>query len=159
MIVLVVAACGGDDDGDPPVPVTADEQEYVDAIVRDFAAEDREAATCFAGEVIGAVGVDQLRSAGVTPEDLVEAGPLSDVGVTIGDEAAAELERSLTSCGDLVALTIGGSEASAKELSCARDHLTNEIAAKAVVAGLRGEDPNADAEQAIADFQACVDES
>lgn len=94
--LLLLAACGGDSEGEANVDA------YVEAAVGSLTASpdsflDEETANCVATEVVDLVGVGALTEAGMSPE-LFAAGGLagiSELDVEIPDDAAAELGENL----------------------------------------------------------------
>src|SRR5690606_33584482 len=71
-MLLVAAACG-DDDGGGGGDLSSEEQEYVDAAMAEFDAEEAEPLTesdarCIVSSMVDKLGVDRLGEIGITPE-------------------------------------------------------------------------------------------
>lgn len=160
--VVLLAACGGDDG--------ADRQAYVDAAVTAIGAEsdlelDDDDVACLAEEVVDAAGADELDAAGITPEELRAVADLGELGVEIDED---ELARGVRGCeidvgellGGQLAASLGDMELSEEATSCISAELgDSELVADALVAGLLGDEEEAEAggrEAAIAAFGACV---
>lgn len=131
------------------------EAAYVDAVVADYQGTNVVTATCIAEAVVAAIGLEQLQSAGVTTQALVQEANLADLGVTIEDRDA--LEAALADCGegDLI-LTLSELEPTPEALACAEEHLSDELVAAVVVDSLLGEQPSEEARAAADDFDACL---
>ncbi|CAN5695937.1 hypothetical protein BH18ACT2_BH18ACT2_13510 [soil metagenome] len=131
------------------------EADYVDAIVGDFQGENVVTATCIAEAVVAAIGLEQLQSAGVTTQALVQEANLATLGVTIEDRAA--LEAALADCGegDLI-LTLSELEPTPEALACAEEHVSDELVAEVVVDSLLGGQPSEEAQAAADDFDTCL---
>jgi len=131
------------------------EAAYVDAVVADYQGTNVVTATCIAEAVVAAIGLEQLQSAGVTTQALVQEANLADLGVTIEDRDA--LEAALADCGegDLI-LTLSELEPTPEALACAEEHLSDELVAEVVVDSLLGEQPSEEARAAADDFDACL---
>lgn len=103
----VVTACSDADDSG-----SADRSAYVDAFVD--AAQSGEAPTdeeqnrCFAESAVDAIGVANLREAGVTPDDVRAGGGGSpaDLGVDVSEDQGADYFERLQSCLDVRAYLV-----------------------------------------------------
>jgi hypothetical protein len=154
VVVIWAAAAGAavflltrDDGGRPTVELSAEEQEYADAIGQSGTADsglDAGMGDCAGTAVVQVVGIEALRSE-VTPDELryTTAESLRDLGVAPLEESkVAELARRLDECGDWEEAwmdeltTVEG--ATSEELACVRDNLTEEIITYASAAAYAG---------------------
>lgn len=90
-----------------------DSQPYVDLIVDDLAGDPAfpisdEAAECIARVTVETIGVDELESAGVTPEDFARAGALTDLGIKVAPDFTAQLAEQFDDCADFGATIADG---------------------------------------------------
>ena len=98
--LAVLAACGGDDDGDT---AEADPQPFIDAAAASMTADedlpfDQEAATCISTAVVDVIGADALVRAEVTPEEFAGAGTFNLLAGDLPDDAPALLRDNLGDC-------------------------------------------------------------
>ena len=86
------------------------------------------------------------------PAGLGRSGPrrhhevvlLSDLGLSIDQEALPAAAEDLAACGDLVTVMLASSSATAEQTSCATDILSNEIAAELLLIQVSGLEPSAE---------------
>jgi hypothetical protein len=111
--LLALASCGDDDSGGSGGDSqSADGQEYVDAIMSTFDAEDagfpEEDAQCVAERTVDIVGVDTLQEAGITPEEIAAGDGedlLADFEPT--EEQADAIVDGFFECVDFAELFVG----------------------------------------------------
>ena len=141
-------------------------QAYVDALAEGFADDDtapfdEDQVDCLGNGFVDAIGYDELKRAGVTPEEFGEG---DDFGgkLTIDEAIANDLYDQYEACGiDLKAFlkefatdfTDGGKLSAAQE-ACVDKALTEENLRRSLVADLMGEDIEDDPLDAVDD---CVD--
>jgi hypothetical protein len=89
----------------------------------------------------------------VAPEALADDGAAA-FDLTVDDSDA--LKGAVADCGDLIAFIVEQEEASEAEAACAEEHFSNEVAAALLVGSFLGEAPDAEAQQASTDFDACL---
>lgn len=125
-----------------------DSQPYVDLLADDFAGDPAfpisdEAAECIARVTVETIGVDELESAGVAPEDLSRAGALTDLGIEVAPDFTAQLAERFDECADFGATIADGlvSDLNVAEgsLDCVGDELDraqfNMLLAEALASG------------------------
>jgi hypothetical protein len=151
-----VAACGDDDadtssdtDGDTPArSETSDDlrQEYVDAIVaiaddEDDEAFPPEARLCVAESFVDAFGAEEMREAGVEPEDIAgDVGGPGELGLDFSDEQSAAFYDQMSGCMDLRSLIVEGvlgaeSELPPEAVACLDENLTDDLLERFFVTG------------------------
>ncbi len=152
-VALLLAACGGDDDGpagngDDGAAANA----YAEALAAEFTADPEnpftdEQADCVAREFIGIMGGPQaLEAAGVTPEDFAEGdSPLGDTDLEFTDEQAREFGASFSRCGiNFVDLFVEGmGEVSDEAMDCLREQMTDDVVGQMFVLLNQDEDDDA----------------
>ncbi len=135
-----------------------DEGAYVDAIMAGYSGDGEDEARCIAEAAVNGVGLEQLQSAGVSPEALAQTPNFAELGVTFDDPAA--VEAALVDCGDgYLVLTLSQTERTDASEACADEHISDEVVARVLVQSLNGEDPDAEAQAAADAFDACVQEA
>lgn len=77
LLLLGAAACGDDEDGGGGGDLPAEEQEYVDAAMAEYDAEEAEPLTeddarCIVVSMVDALGVERLEEIGLTPESFAD---------------------------------------------------------------------------------------
>lgn len=96
---LLLGACAesaDDDDGEA--------EPYVDALAASMMEEDdgppldETQANCFATGLVDVVGVDALREADISPDELAAADGFGDLDVELPDDAAADVADALVDC-------------------------------------------------------------
>jgi hypothetical protein len=148
--VVLLGACGGDDDdGGSATSATSDEGEaYVDAIATSMREDgevplDAERADCAATAIVDVVGVDTLRDAGISPEELGDADSLQSLDVEVPDDVTERLGAAFDECGFAGTIKDAlvdsftsefGSELSAEASACLRDNLSDEAVTDALAA-------------------------
>jgi len=151
VLVLVVAAAGGaflmaGDGGNeelPPLPeLSADEQEYADAlaqVAQDHQRAGEDEAACVGAAIVEVVGVDALREA-AAPENL-DAGltMIRIFGVELPDDEVRELGRRLDRCVDAVEFLVAG-VAPREVKQCIRTNVSEDDVAYALAASYVGSD-------------------
>jgi hypothetical protein len=154
-LVLVLAACGGDDEsggGDL-------REQYVDAIA--LAEEDQDTpfsgddVRCYAEAVVDGIGVDALE-AGTTPAEIEQAGAFDPVtaGIELTEEDAEAVVDGVSTCVDLreVFLDQLGAEGSAtpEQIACVDEEVDDELLESFYVASLMsGDDGEAQATASV----------
>jgi len=151
LAVVVVAAAGGaylmsqDGGGEdlPPLPeLSAEEQEYADAlagVAREEQGASEDEAACVGAAMVEVIGIDALRDA-AAPDNL-DAGltMLRIFGVELPDDRVEELGRRLDRCVDAVAFLLGGSESAPPQvLECIRSSVSEDQVAYALAASYVG---------------------
>lgn len=83
LALVGLAACGDDSSsGSGAGDLTAEEQEYVDAMMASLQADDtapftEEEGQCLAEGMVTGIGVDTLKEAGITPESIADGGDVA----------------------------------------------------------------------------------
>lgn len=108
-VALLLAAsllvgCSDSGDSKDETSVSAEEQPYVDAMVKTMSTADedgfkieKEQATCIASRVVDAVGIDAIKKANVKPSDMsTDDGLLK--GVKLNDKQGNEVFDSFKKC-------------------------------------------------------------
>lgn len=144
--VMLLAACGGDDAGsDDAGNGDGRSQEYVEAVVASMREDDEtplhpERVDCAAAAIVDVVGVDTLTDAGISPEELAEAGNLASLDVDLPDDAGDRLGNAFAEC-DLGRIeevliddftSIWGTELSSEAAGCLRDNLDDRAVTDAL---------------------------
>lgn len=101
LTVTLVAACGSSGGGSAS---SGEGQKYVDAIMKNFdkssSAKDvftRSQAQCLATGMVNAIGVDTLKSSGVTPDEVGGASdPFKAVGKKLSEQQAKDVVDVIT---------------------------------------------------------------
>ena len=123
-----------------------------------YAGAGEDEARCIAEAAVSGVGLEQLQSAGVSPEALANTPNFAELGVSFDDPAA--VESALVACGDgYLVLTLSQTERTDASEACADEHISDEIVARVLVQSLSGEQPDDEAQAAADDFDACVQEA
>jgi hypothetical protein len=145
--VMLLGACGGDDDDGGGA--TSDEgAAYVDAIAASMREDEEvplgaERADCAATAIVDVVGVDTLRDADITPEELGDAENLESLDVEVPDDVTDRLGAAFEECGfagtikDVLVDSFGselGSELPADAAACLRDNLDDQAVTDALAA-------------------------
>jgi hypothetical protein len=165
--VLLFVAGGDGDEEPPPVELSAEEQEYADALTEaDPTAElDPELSQCLSAVTVDVVGIDVLRNAATPAELSNDSGDTLRVfGVELDEPRVQELARRFDECGDLWELFAEQSSrqgAPTDMLTCLRRHLTEEELAYSAAAGYVGSEELSDAVDEDLDeaLQPCVSDS
>lgn len=154
-------AVGGDGGGE-----TGDRQAYIDAIAASLSGDESlnpftaDQADCLGNGYVDTIGLDEITSAGVTPE---EFGQGSGFGgkLDIDEKTANALYDTYSDCDiDLskvfkdVAASISGKPLNPEEEACIDRTLTDDALRTSFVADLRGEDLQNDPLDAL---ETCVD--
>lgn len=135
-----------------------DEGAYVDAIMEGYEGGGEDEARCIAEAAVDGVGLEQLQSAGVSPEALAETPNFAQLGVSFEDPAS--VESALVDCGDgYLILTLSQTERTDATEACADEHISDEVVARVLVQSLSGEQPDAEAQAAADAFDACVQDA
>jgi hypothetical protein len=114
VLAVLLAACGGSDDGDETGQESAssgddsgssaDADEYIGPLAASIPEGDEglpvneEQATCMATALVNVVGVDALKDAGVSPAEFVETDDFASLGVELPPDATAQLGADLGQC-------------------------------------------------------------
>jgi hypothetical protein len=150
----------GDEDPDAPPAEAgdADRQDYIDALAAaagndDFADPDQ--SECLAEGWIDAIGADELRDAGITPEQFADGGDEELQALGLDEDTADEMYDQFAACDlDLRELIIGSSQAESgltpDQQSCVEDTLTDEALRAWFVADLLGGEDVEDPFEALA---------
>ncbi len=156
LLLVFGAACGDDDSGGDGAASSDDP--YVEAAVEAIEADEEfpfegEQAECFARELVGAIGTDNLEEAGVEPEDFAaEDGPdLEELGIELTEEQNQAIADSFGECDISIAeLLIAGfaSEGEVDEelADCLRENIDEEAFAAAMAGGFAGDEDAASEE-------------
>jgi hypothetical protein len=104
----LLAACGGGDDETGQEPASSDSGGDADDYIEPLAASipegedglpvDDEQATCMATALVDLIGVDALREADVSPDELVATEDFTSLGVELPPDATASLGADLAAC-------------------------------------------------------------
>lgn len=165
--VVMVSACSDADDSG-----SADRAAYVDAFVE--AAQSGEAPTdeeqdrCFAESAVDAIGVANLREAGVTPDDVRAGGGRSpaDLGVDVSDDQGADYFERLQGCMDvrgyLVDAVVASGVVADESVDCLEQAFDDNLVRSVVISDfVEGRDAGASevADQLEAVYVNCAPES
>jgi hypothetical protein len=153
-------ACGDDGAGGSGGQSSDEGQEYVDALV---AASEDEAATaedieCYARSLVEGVGVDVLREARVTPEDMSDPdASLNDFGITLDDGQVDAFWGDLNQCMDVRAFFFGSlaadGELSDETVDCLGDTMDDDLIRRFIVGAIaEGEDAFQEDDQLTSDL-------
>ena len=176
--VLVLGACGDDDDGatsDGTVTqgsVPAESQPYVESLVAGFTSGDdedlqltQEQAECVAPRWVDTIGVDRITDAGIAPEDIGADGnsELSELGLS--EDEGNELYDAFGDCDvDLQQAFVDGIAASGElpddVAACLEEHFDEDTLRQIMVVTItEGEDALAEdqelTESLLAVFAEC----
>lgn len=104
--LLVLAACGDDDDGGGAGSLSSEEQDYVDAAMVDFDAEEaapmtKDDAECIVTSMVDVLGTDRLEELGLTPEDFSSTDSFPE-GLT--EDEADDVIKGFNECVDMADL-------------------------------------------------------
>lgn len=158
---MLFAACGDDGGGS-----SAESNEYSDAVAASFQSEGDAPFTddevdCLSRELVAAVGgPSAFEEAGISPEDVESSNDLSEFGLDISDEQAAEVADSFSKCD--VNLTDAflsdlGDEVPDEVKSCVEDSLDEDAFADLFAQTLVSGDPGEDLPpELLEDLMACV---
>jgi len=150
VLVLALAACGGDDDSssDPSgsSDLSSEEQAFVDASLEGYDAEEAglaEAdARCMSASLVQELGTEKLEDLGITPEEFASEAEFPEIDE---DQAEAVVDR-IEKCLDLRALMLAGfaegGELTEDQETCLSDAITDEIVHDLMVASVRGVEPD-----------------
>jgi hypothetical protein len=132
--LVLMAACGGDDDAAKPA---TDPQPYIDAATASLTADeefpfDKEAATCISTALVDVIGADTLARAKVTPEEFGEADTFEVLAVDVPDDAPARLRKGLDGCDTAGAFSAGfvaalGVDVPPEDVACLTDGLDPDV--------------------------------
>ena len=119
-VVLVLPACGDDDEARGGDEVTSDEQPYVDSLVESFTSGDEddlqlseEQAECVAPLWMDTIGMDRIQEARLAPDDIGAQGEGELAELGLSEAEGAELYDAFGDCGvDFVQVFVEGLGAS-----------------------------------------------
>jgi hypothetical protein len=100
---LIVAACGGDGDGDAAALSDAIADAMMESVDADTPFE-RDQAECFGNEVVDRMGVDRLVAVGLSVEDI--EGGAEPGSVDLSDEDVTNMTDAITECIDFGQLVV-----------------------------------------------------
>lgn len=150
---LLLGACA--DEGDGSLSTTDEDEggeseEYVTAVAASLREDedgltlDEGQATCLATGIVDLVGVDALRQAGITPQELADAEDFTHLDVEIPDDGTERMTDTLVDC-ELVELLEGvmtdsfvealGTDATPDATACLADGMDDQAVAEAFAAG------------------------
>jgi hypothetical protein len=167
----VVAEDDGDDDGGGGRGAAEEDDPYVAAAVESIESDpefplDHDAAVCFASHMIGAIGSDNLREAGIDPQDFAdeESPDLTELGIELDDDQVDQLASAFTDCDISLAemfVSDAGPDAPPGLADCIEENLDEErfarIFAEAVAFGDTEENNDAFFELFFGLADACPD--
>jgi len=140
--------------------VAGDEASFVQAFGSYYGIfdDDDEANTCVGQTFVDFIGLDQLESAGTTPDDVVGIITLDDLGVTVSQDDLPAAVDQLSDCGDLVTVSLDSASATPEQTACAAEIVTNDLAAEQLLVQVSGLEPSDDLLAARDGLQACAAE-
>lgn len=151
--VAVTTDAAGSTVGTTAGSVDNEDDEYVDAVAD--ALDMGDSGECVARELVTGIGFDDLRAAGVTPDQLAEEGPLA-LGLSIPEERHGATVEGVAGCGNLVEAFADSGDATDDERACADEHLSDEIVAEVLVGQLANVPPSEELTAAQAAYQECA---
>jgi hypothetical protein len=153
---LMLGACA--DEGDDTRSTTeqdegGESEEYIEATAAALREDeegptlDEEQATCLATGMVDLVGVDALREAGISPEELTDAESFADLDVEVPDDATERMTDTFVDC-ELVELLEGvmtdsfveefGADVRPDATACLADRMDDQAVAEAFAASFVG---------------------
>lgn len=144
-------------DGTAPDGTTADgDTDFVAAFAENYAIfDDDEQDACIGEMFVTAIGEDQLAASGLAPGDIVGIVTLDEVGLTVDQDALPTAVEDLSSCGDLVTVSLDSATATPEQTECAAEVITHELAAEQLLVQVTGLEPSAELLAARDALQAC----
>jgi hypothetical protein len=129
--VVVLAACGGGGGGR-----SAEEREFIDAVIEDFSSGesfplDRRQAECFGTAFVDAIGYERLEDAGVSAAEFVDADTVEDLGIEPPEGLNDDVADALDDCDTKPALADSLLEEiplAGEERRCLRDGIVDDPA-------------------------------
>lgn len=129
-------------DGSTPADVEAD---FAAAFGTNYAVfETDDENDCVGQVIVDAVGLDALEASSVEPADVIGIITLDDAGLSVDQAALSPAVDSLTSCGDLAAISLASGSGTPEQTECAAGVVTNELAAEQLLVQITGLEPSAD---------------
>ncbi len=154
LAIATMTACGGDDDDSGSGgAVSAEAQPYVDALKKSMTSDTEDGlqltssqADCMAPKFVDAIGVDQLKAKGITPEDMGDDSDtdLTELGLT--EAQGNKLYDSFGACDvdikDVFISGIGGdAELSDADRTCLDENFDDDLLKQVMVISLtKGDD-------------------
>lgn len=150
---LLLGACA--DEGEDSLSTTEEDgggesEEYVDAVAASLREDeegptlDEEQAACLATGMVDVIGVDALREAGISPQELADAESFTDLDVEVADDATERMTDTFVDC-ELVELLEGvmtdsfveefGADVTPDATACLADGMDDQAVAEAFAAG------------------------
>lgn len=149
-------------EGEPDAPSTdvgdADRQDYIDALAASAADDDfatPEQSECVAEGWVDTIGVDELRAAGVSPQEFADGDDAQLEVLGLDDDDAGALYDVLGDCGlDLRDLYLSSfseeGDLTADQMACVEDIISEDAVRSAFVADLIGDDTAEDPFESVA---------